>query len=499
MQSEPMESGAEVSLSLYHMYREKGSELYKSGDYSGAAEAYTFALSDNATADDGRAMLHSNRAAAFIMQRKFGEAIDDCDAAIRWAGDDANIIVKALTRKSSALKNVGRLDAAIEALLKAAEIDSRSQAALMKDVSTLKSAKRRHDEIIQEDSSIRKLHIIDGIVADLGCSFKSLSMMRLDVLVDLRRLEEAHNLSNSLLRQSGSNDSELLLARAKILYYRGDLENALKHLQQIMRTDPDNANCRNMLKRVRGVDELKRGGDDLYRKGLYAEALEHWSSCISLDPLNSVVVAKVYFNRANALSKLRRHEEAVNDCTSALSLDKEYAKAYIKRADCNHIIGGENRIQQAIDDYEIAIELLRDDEPTSKNLRQKLQEAKISLKRSKRKDLYRILGVSRDADDDEIKKAYKKAALKFHPDKQAGKNDEEQEKATEMFKSIGEAYEVLSDPDKKRMYDEGVEVEDLERSGSCQSNGHGCHGGRVDPNIIFQMFMEQQRMRGGHF
>ena len=498
MQSDMMEA-AEASLSLYHMYREKGSELYKSGDYPGATEAYTCALGDSTTADNDRAMLHSNRAAAFMMQRRFNEAIDDCDAAIRWAGDDANIVVKALTRKSNALKNVGRIDAAIEALLKATEIDLRAQAVLMKDVSTLKSAKRRLDEVIQETNSIRRLRVIDGIVADLGCTFKALSMMRLDALIDLRRLEEAHNLSNTLLRQSGSNDSELLLARATILYYRGDLENALKHLQQIMRTDPDNTNCRNMLKRVRSVDELKRGGDDLYRRGLFAEALAHWSSCISLDPSNAVIVAKVYFNRANALFKLRRHEEAVSDCTSALNLDKEYAKAYVKRADCNHIIGGESRIQQAIDDYELAIELMRDDESMIKTLHQKVQEAKISLKRSKRKDLYRILGVSRDADDDEIKKAYKKAALKFHPDKQAGKSDEEQEKATEMFKSIGEAYEVLSDANKKRMYDEGVEVEDLDRGGSCQTNGHGCHGGGVDPNIIFQMFMEQQRMRGNHF
>ena len=494
MASDTMEAG-EVSLSMYHQYREKGSELYRQGDYPGAAEAYTCALNDNSTADNGRAMLHSNRAAAYMMQRRFQEALEDCDAAITWAGDDVSIIVKALTRKSSALKNMGKLDGAIDALLKAAEMDSKTQSVLMKDVSKLRSAKRRLDDVFQEKNFTRKLHIIDGIVADLGCCFKELSMIRLNVLIDLRRLEEAHNLSNSLLRQSGNNDSELLLARANVLYYRGDMENALKHLQQIMRNDPDNSNCRSMLKRVRGIDELKRGGDDLYRRGLYAEALEHWSSCISLDPSNAAVVAKVYFNRANALSKLRRHEEAVSDCTSALNLDKEYAKAYVKRADCNHIIGGESRIQQAIDDYELAMELFRDDESTTKSLRQKLQEAKISLKRSKRKDLYKILGVARDADDDEIKRAYKKAALKFHPDKQAGKSDEEQEKATEMFKAIGEAYEVLSDPDKKRMYDEGVEVEDLDRGDSCRSNGHGCH----DPNIIFQMFMEQQRMRGSHF
>merc|ERR1712154_15254 len=64
------------------------------------------------------------------------------------------------------------------------------------------------------------------------------------------------------------------------------------------------------------------------------------------------------------------------------------------------------------------------------------------------KDYYRILGVARGASEDEIKKSYRKLALKYHPDKNQTAG------AEEKFKEIGEAYDVLSDKKKKDVYDQ---------------------------------------------
>jgi DnaJ homolog subfamily A member 2 len=64
-------------------------------------------------------------------------------------------------------------------------------------------------------------------------------------------------------------------------------------------------------------------------------------------------------------------------------------------------------------------------------------------------DYYEILGISKDADENQIKKAYRKMARKWHPDR----NPDEAEKSGEMFKKIGESYEVLSDPNKRKIYD----------------------------------------------
>ncbi|KAH7884369.1 hypothetical protein F5I97DRAFT_2074736 [Phlebopus sp. FC_14] len=82
-------------------------------------------------------------------------------------------------------------------------------------------------------------------------------------------------------------------------------------------------------------------------------------------------------------------------------------------------------------------------------------------------DYYSILGVPRDATEDDIKKAYKKMALKWHPDRNAGS-----EEASQKFKEISEAFEVLSDKNKRNIYDQ-VGEEGLKNGGPTPGAGFG--------------------------
>lgn len=72
-----------------------------------------------------------------------------------------------------------------------------------------------------------------------------------------------------------------------------------------------------------------------------------------------------------------------------------------------------------------------------------------------RKDYYDILGVAKNASEEEIKKKYRSEALKWHPDRWVNGTDEEKKTAENKFKELSEAYEVLSDPQKRAQYDNG--------------------------------------------
>ena len=85
---------------------------------------------------------------------------------------------------------------------------------------------------------------------------------------------------------------------------------------------------------------------------------------------------------------------------------------------------------------------LQEQDPQDAGIAKEVRKAELELKKSKRKDYYKILDIEKDADENQIKKAYRKAAIIHHPDK-----NPDDEHAAERFKDIGEAYETLSDPE----------------------------------------------------
>lgn len=163
-------------------------------------------------------------------------------------------------------------------------------------------------------------------------------------------------------------------------------------------------------------------------------------------------------------SQMNNKKRAESYCSEALKLNPDNLHGLI--------LDAERKIEA--DDFEPAIHALNDAKEKAKEqgnqqLQRKIQElqqkAQTLLKRSKQKDYYKVLGVTRDADEREIKRAYRKLTKEFHPDKASTKGVTPEE-AQKKMASINEAYEVLSDPELKARFDNGDDPNDQQQQGN---------------------------------
>lgn len=124
----------------------------------------------------------------------------------------------------------------------------------------------------------------------------------------------------------------------------------------------------------------------------------------------------------------------------------------------------------AVDDFQKALNA----HDGNRKAKEGLARAQKLLKQSKKRDYYKILGVRRNANKREIKKAYLKLAQKWHPDNY--QDDEEKKRAQDKFIDIAAAKDVLTDEEKRRQFDQGIDPLDPE----SQQHG-GFHGFNGDP------------------
>lgn len=138
------------------------------------------------------------------------------------------------------------------------------------------------------------------------------------------------------------------------------------------------------------------------------------------------------------------------------------------------------------------LKAIAESHPSEPGITKEIRNAELEQKKSKRKDYYKLLGVEKDAGDNEIKKAYRKLAIVHHPDKNPDNIE-----AAEKFKEIGEAYECLSDPQKRARYDSGEDLIDPSEMFSQGGTGFPMGGGMGGMNISPEMLFEMMGNRGG--
>lgn len=163
-------------------------------------------------------------------------------------------------------------------------------------------------------------------------------------------------------------------------------------------------------------------------------------------------------------------------------------EALTHNANCLPALIGKATREIDSDDFETATRTLnqaKEHHPGAQKVQELLQKAQTLLKRSKQKDYYKVLGVSRDADDREIKRAYRKLSKEHHPDK-AARQGIAAEEAQKKMASINEAYEVLSDEELKARFDRGDDPNDTSQQGQNPFQGSPFGFGGGGQPVFFQ-------------
>jgi DnaJ homolog subfamily C member 7 len=447
-------------------------------------------------AEPSNATYLSNRAAAYISANRYDLALSDSLQANRLDSDNEKI----LHRLARIYTSLGRPQDALATYARIPNASSTDKASAQKALSSIELAEKQINA--DDGNGNMALWSIDQAKHTLGYGSsmpRNWQILRAKANLKIgtvNALGEAQSMTQALMRQNPS-DAEAITLAGRAYYLKDektggktDYERAEQHFRQALSMDPDNSDARTWLRTMKKLDRARNDANDLFKRGSYTQAVGAYTSALDIDPSNRVTNAKLLGNRALSRMKLKEYDLAKDDCDQALKLDPTYMKAKRTRAKAT---GEGGDWQEAVKD----LKQLAEDNPGDNDIARELHNAEIELKKSKRKDYYKILGVDKDAGDKEIERAYKKKAAVLHPDKTQGDKEKEA-----MFKDCLEAKEILLDSQKRTMYDQGIDPNDPTSGMGPGGMGGGFPGGgaggmQIDPEILMQMFGQQMGGGGG--
>lgn len=249
---------------------------------------------------------------------------------------------------------------------------------------------------------------------------------------------------------------------SKLLYSLGHTVDALKEIRECLKLDPEHADCFPFYKKIKKVDKALIDAQQAVEERQFDECVRHAKKALAAEKEVIMVIFSAKQLLCQCHAKEEQFTEALQMCREALEIHKD-ASVLCDRAEA--YLGAE-MYDDAIHDYQEAMQL---DEHLQK-AREGLEKAKKLQKQSERRDYYKILGVKRTATKQEVVKAYRKAAQKWHPDN--FREGDEKKKAEKKFIDIAAAKEVLTDEEKRRQFDQGEDPLDPEGNRQGGFNPH---------------------------
>uniref|UniRef100_A0A0D3G4G1 Thioredoxin domain-containing protein n=1 Tax=Oryza barthii TaxID=65489 RepID=A0A0D3G4G1_9ORYZ len=358
--------------------RRAGNEQYKNGCFEEALRLYDRAL---ALCSDSAAC-RANRAAALIGLSRLGEAVAECEEAIRLdpsygrAHQRLASLQIRLGRTADARKQIGMGG------LQPDVVELHKLEAVEKHLGRFADARK----IGNWKSALRECNAAIAAGAD-SCAM--LFASRAEALLQINQLDEADlaisraskldcssSCSQDMMLCGFQSNSYLYYVHAQVDIAFGRFDSAMSSMEKARKIDSGNVEVMAMHKNVRTVAQARTLGNELFHSGKFAEAFLAYGEGLKHHPANSVL----YCNRAACMFKLGQWEKSIEDCNEALKIQPNYWKALLRRA------ASYGKIEQwadSVKDYEV----LRRELPGDTEVAEGHFHALVALRSSRGEDV----------------------------------------------------------------------------------------------------------------
>ncbi|CEP11936.1 hypothetical protein [Parasitella parasitica] len=472
----------------------EGNEYLTSGKFNDALISFDAAIRQ----EPDNYLTYFKRATAYLSLGRNSAATDDFTTILNLKPD----FDKALMERARIYAKEGQFESALADLkvYMANHPNDKGAENLLNAVNMAESAVNQAS-VEKEKGDYEKCISLVTSASRTAPMFSKARLLRAQCHVAKGEIDEAAG-DFARVAQLNPSDPNILMLLSKINFYSlYEPQGALTHIKQCLYYDPEQKQCKHLFKKMKKLSkdltsiekdiELKKYATasnrligTTNRQGILPEIdadFEALKQELKVETLPKRLHFKCYqlACKLHGEQKEKDEEKIESWCSKVLEIQDDDVNALTYRGE---ILLNRKEYEAAVSDLEKANEISggRD-----QRLRHLLQKAQQKLKLSKKKDYYKMLDVSPNADSREIKKAYRKKAHEWHPDKYNGDLDKEQ--VEKKMAEINQAYEVLSDADMRQQYDNGFDPYDPE-----QSNGGG-------PPPGYGGFPFQQRQGGFTF
>ena len=401
--------------------KEKGNALFKQKRYEDAIAFYNKAIKLNPNVE----VLYSNKGTCEKCLKQYKESIRDYEKSLEINPKNT----KNMNRLASVYIIRGQIGNAKMLQEKALNLEP-NNSIFREQMTTIE--KILEDEIKLEDKiKEKKFEDAEEVckrMIEKESDFSELKLKYIQILIENVKLTEAlQYINNEINYEDKKSNEQFDYLTALCLYYDGQYEKAKKQIN-LMKSKGNSIDTKDLLEKVNTIDSIKTKANEIFKQKKYQS--------IKLNPF----YARGYIKRGNVYMELKMFDDARADFQKAKDLDPNVT---------------------GVDGY--------------------LNDANKNAEKARKRDYYAILGIDKNADEKEIKRAYKKMAMKYHPDRNS-ESEESKKMAEKKFIDVNDAYSVLSDPKKRSMYDQGYDPLNPE-----EASGGGMHFGG-DASEILKMF-----------